>query len=86
MGMKNLINAAAEYRLANNLQGYGGVVILFNGSADAWSMQAISNPHAWRPGCIAVDEAGNSWIARGGNYYDGAARWDSILSAGKAAA
>ncbi len=53
----------------------GGVVIVFNGEVPGW-MNELRDPQGWEPGCIAVDEQGNEWVAVGGNADDGAERWE----------
>ena len=35
----------------------------------------LRNPEHWIPGCIAIDEAGNSWMTVAGNEQNGALVW-----------
>lgn len=66
---------AATWRETMGYIGKGGVVVVFDGVANGW-MNELRDPQNWQPGCIAADEAGNVWIAQGGNDYDGAERWE----------
>lgn len=40
----------------------------------------VTGPHAspksWKPGCLAIPEEGEIYIATGGNRYDGAEAWE----------
>jgi hypothetical protein len=70
----NDLETAHEWRAENGYIGRGGVIVIFDGLAQGW-VNELRNPEAWRPGCIAVDETGHSWIAVGGNEQDGASKW-----------
>ncbi|WP_020408961.1 hypothetical protein [Hahella ganghwensis] len=74
MNMRHLAN---EFRERHGMTGKGGVVVFFNGTAEGW-MNELRDPHAWVPGCIAIDETGNTWESVGGNDYDGAKEWSAI--------
>lgn len=76
--MKSLKNRIILYRGANMLE--GGYVVTFNGAVSGWTA-TLGNPGAWMPGCIAIDEAGGQWVAKGGSDYDGAERWEAIEQA-----
>ena len=52
----------------------GGVVVIFGGEVQGW-VNELRNPEQWQPGCVAIDEQGQQWIAVGGNARDGAERW-----------
>lgn len=57
----------------------GGVVVIFGGNVSGW-MDKLRDPQNWEPGCIAVDDMGNEWIAGGGDSDGGAERWYSLNS------
>jgi len=52
----------------------GGVFVIYNNEVEGW-MCDLRDPYKYIPGCIAVDENGNQWVAQGGNDYDGAQKW-----------
>ena len=68
------LQTAQEWRACRGYTGRGGVVVVFDGIAQGW-VNELRNPEAWRPGCVAVDEIGSSWLAIGGNDQDGASNW-----------
>lgn len=72
--------SANRWRNQNGYTGRGGVVVLFGGEVQGWCNQ-LRNPEHWQPGCVAVDECGNRWIAVGGNSKDGATCWQSLRQA-----
>lgn len=49
-------------------------MVFFQGEVQGWVNQ-LRNPERWQPGCIAVDEQGNTWTAMMGNERDGALMW-----------
>lgn len=69
---------AQAYRRQNKgIIGDGGYVIFHEGEAVGWK-HFLERPESQEPGCIAMDESGNQWIAAGGNTYNGALRWDPL--------
>lgn len=72
--IKSPVEVAERWRDEKGYRGRGGVVVIFNGSADAW-VDKLRNPDHWQPGCIAVDENGRTWTAIGGTKQDGALMW-----------
>lgn len=68
------LETAHVWRAINDYIGKGGVIVIFDGLAQGW-VNELRNPETWRPGCIAVDETGHSWIAVGGNDQGGASKW-----------
>lgn len=72
--IKSPVEEAQRWRDEKGYSGCGGVVVIFNGSADAW-VDKLRNPDHWQPGCIAVDENGRTWTAIGGTEQDGALMW-----------
>lgn len=68
------LQTALEWRVRRGYVGRGGVVVVFDGIAQGW-VNALRDAEAWRPGCVAVDEMGCSWLATGGNDQDGASTW-----------
>ena len=73
-GAANVRELAANYRKENSLEGKGGVIIISDAVAVAW-LNKLRDPQSWEPGSIAVDDAGNRWVAVGGDPRDGAASW-----------
>lgn len=55
----------------------GGVVVIFGNHVAGW-MDELRDPQSWEPGCFAIDENGNEWVAVGGNTYDGAEKWQPV--------
>jgi len=71
------IKSAMKWRSYLGYQGKGGIVLVFDGEAYAWR-DKVRNPETERPNALAVDEAGNVWIATGGDDYNGAERWEAV--------
>ena len=74
--VEKAVTAAAAWR-ENEGEGdsnHAGVVLVFQGVAYGWK-NALRDPEHERPGAIAVDTAGNAWIACGGDDYNGAKVW-----------
>lgn len=69
-----LIEDARQYREQERLVAKGGVVVFFEGEVQGW-MNQLRNPDRWRPGCVAVDEAGRTWTTIAGNERHGALMW-----------
>lgn len=69
---RNLMRLARAYREAWGHP--GGFVVIHNGEAVGWKRH-LDRPEAHEPGCLALDEDGNAWVATGGNAYDGATAW-----------
>lgn len=65
---------AETWRLENGYTGKGGVVVVFDGEVQSWCNE-LRNPEHWQPGCVAVDEDGNEWVATDGNCHNGAEKW-----------
>ncbi|RRJ97894.1 hypothetical protein Ga0100231_005420 [Opitutaceae bacterium TAV4] len=54
-----------------------GYVITFAGEVSGWTWKLLEPVTSWRPGCIAVPaDDSPCFEAVGGNYQDGAARWE----------
>ncbi len=68
---------AITFRYHNQLSGHGGVVVIDAGKVLGW-MDTLRDPETWASGCIAIDEHGNGWIAKGGNDDGGAESWQPI--------
>lgn len=56
-----------------------GFVIIYNNQAVSW-MSTLHDPARQSPGCIAINNAGEQWIATGGDDYHGAREWNIITS------
>ncbi|MDM8545178.1 hypothetical protein [Candidatus Venteria ishoeyi] len=74
---RQAIKQANKWRTDYNRHGHGGVVVVFNGVVNGW-VNKLRNPEQWQPGCIAVDEQQDTWIACGGNAQSGAERWEAV--------
>lgn len=68
---------AAAWRAQQGYTGKGGVIVIFDGVVNSW-VNELRDPNHWAPGCIAVDESGNEWIAEGGDRQHGADRWEPV--------
>ena len=68
------IMAAKRWRREQGCEGHGGVVIVYGSIGAGW-VDGLRNPEHWEPGVIAVDEAGHTWLAVGGDASTGAAAW-----------
>lgn len=75
--MENLYIIAKKWRIENGYKNKGGVIVFFNSIVNGW-VNELRDPKSWQPGCIAVDESGNQWMATGGNAYNGAAVWSKL--------
>ncbi|WP_244131269.1 hypothetical protein [Burkholderia gladioli] len=68
------IATAHRWRQENGYVGRSGVVVLYSGEVQGW-VNVLRNPEHWRPGCIAVDEAGRQWMTVAGTEREGALLW-----------
>lgn len=68
------VSKASRYREQEGFVGKGGVVVMFNADVCGWCA-TMPVPEHWRPGCLAIDEAGNQWVSKGGSEQLGAERW-----------
>lgn len=75
--MKTDIELAAEYSKTIRSDLQGGMVIIYNRDVTGW-IRDLNEPHRFRPGCIAVDATGTRWKSTGGDYQNGAARWEPM--------
>lgn len=73
----NPTDIAAAWRTEKGYTGRGGVIVIFDGVVNSW-VNELRDPNHWAPGCIAVDESGNQWIAKGGDRQRGADRWEPV--------
>lgn len=55
-----------------------GFVLIYDGEAYGWK-EKLRDPIREKPGVIAVDVQGLIYQAQGGNDYDGAERWCSLM-------
>lgn len=69
---ERLVRKAISYRRKSSRA--GGVVILYRGKVAGW-MDELRDPQGWCPGAVAVSDAGECWVARGGDDYNGAHEW-----------
>lgn len=67
-------NATTANKYRSEIGRDGGVVIFWQGKVQGWVNQ-LRDPDQWAPGCIAIDEHGDKFIAVGGNEADGAEEW-----------
>ena len=70
----SVIEIAHAWLEQTEYAGRKGFVVLYDGEVSGW-MSKLHNSRSYRPGCIAVSEAGESWTAIGGNYEAGALMW-----------
>ncbi|WP_323144904.1 hypothetical protein [Massilia phyllosphaerae] len=68
------IEAAKQWRERFGYVGRAGVIVVYDGEGQSW-VNELRNPEHWRPGCVAVDEAGNTWTAVAGDEQNGASMW-----------
>lgn len=66
--------ATYDWRKERGYVGRGGVVVLYAGKINSW-VNELRNPDHWVAGAVAVNEAGDSWIAIGGDEQNGATAW-----------
>lgn len=66
--------AARRWREQWGYVGRGGIVVVSGGEIQSW-VNELRNPEHWQPGCIAVDESGNTWTAFAGSEQAGALMW-----------
>lgn len=71
-------NQAKVWRKENGYTDKGGVIVILSDEIQGW-VNELRDPQHWQPGCIAIDNNGNEWIATGGNNYDGADSWQSHI-------
>lgn len=60
--------------LQNDETRESGVVLILHGRVTGWK-NGLRDPQHDVPGVLAVDVAGQVYVAAGGNDYDGAQRW-----------
>lgn len=70
----NALRATAAQWRAKNGECQGGIVMIWEGEVYAWKNE-VRDPQCERRGVYAVDEAGQIFIALGGDDYNGAERW-----------
>ncbi len=81
VNIEKITKTANRWRHVNGYLSKGGVIVLHKQEAN-WRVQGwvneLRNPESWIPGCIAITETGDAYIAQGGNQQDGAERWSPI--------
>lgn len=73
----NAEELAKTWREKHGYIGKGGVIVIFDGVVNSW-VNELRNPEHWLPGCLAIDEDGNQWIAKGGGKRKGAESWQKL--------
>ena len=68
---------ADQYRQNERPDLQGGVVVIFDNKVAGW-MNELRDPQSWESGCIAINEADQTWVSVGDNAYDGAERWEPV--------
>lgn len=71
----NYVILADEYRCLWKKS--GGIVIFHQGEIQGWC-DTLRDPSDWKPGCIALDDKNQLWVAEGGNGNDGAQLWERM--------
>jgi hypothetical protein len=74
LAARPLLDLAFKWRKDHGYIGRRGVVVIFQGEIQGW-VDRLRNPEHWQPGCVAVDECGESWTATAGNASAGALMW-----------
>jgi hypothetical protein len=74
--------AALNWRRQHGYGGVGGVVVLFDGEVQGW-VNELRNPEQWQPSCVAVNEAGDTWVSTGGDEQIGARMWKAEWADGR---
>jgi len=69
-----IVVAALDWRKQHGFSNQGGVIVFFDGEVQGW-VNELRNPEHWQPGCIAVNEAGDTWVTVGGDERNGARMW-----------
>jgi hypothetical protein len=83
-----LARKATEWRVQDGKVGRGGIVVfppvditrpasIDRIAVAGWSNE-LRNPERWVPGCIALNEDGKLWEAKGGDEWYGADAWVSM--------
>ena len=72
--MEDFVEIARTWREEEGYTGRGGVIVIHDGIVNSW-VDKLRNPEHWVPGCVAVDEAGKSWVTIAGSDRDGALMW-----------
>lgn len=70
----NLFKLAQTWREQNGYKGRAGVVVIFQGNVQGW-VNTLRNPEHWQPGCVAINEEGQSWTTLAGSERTGAVMW-----------
>lgn len=75
---KGLVDKAAAYRKENPSADYlEGYVVFFDAKAIGWTAH-LHYPKSWMPGTIAIGPKNQQFVARGGDEYNGADRWEAL--------
>lgn len=76
--LPKLKKQAVKWRAENGYSEKLGVVIFANNELQGWCNE-LRDPEHWQPGCIAIDEFGLCYEAKGGNAQNGATSWVALL-------
>lgn len=71
-----LLETARQWR-SDHTEHSGGVVLIWQGTVYGWK-DCLRDANQERPGVYAVDEAGQIFIADGGDDYNGADTWVDV--------
>ncbi|ECZ0744812.1 antirestriction protein ArdR [Escherichia coli] len=72
--MMDYVSIARRWRQHNPDMAENGIVLIWKKKVYGWK-NCLRDAQDEQPGAIAVDCAGNIFIAEGGNDYDGAKCW-----------
>lgn len=73
---------ALHWRREHGYVGHGGMVIFYNRIDRGWVDELRDESH-WQPGTLAVNEAGDTWIAMHAKKGDGVATWKTLWAKGR---
>ena len=78
--IREIIQRIAEDRSREPEREYPkyAVIDLFSAEAGNYTAEVTgkyASPKSWKPGCLAIPEYGEIYVATGGSYYSGAEEW-----------
>jgi hypothetical protein len=77
MNIKQMMNTVNKWRTNNIERVAGGVIVVCDDEIQGW-VNELRDPEHWRPGCIAINENGELYLATGGDDQNGAKSWQPM--------